>query len=248
MSGEYNTAPLTIRTDVETTPDDAAMISWTDGGTLGAELFFDIGFSAVAAPLRAVCFQNGDVVEIRRATDADDLPRTIFPGAFNPAHCGHLKIARLAAQKTEFPTEFEISVQNVDKPPIDYLTFARRITALAAVTSGARIWATNAKKFVEKAAIFPNTTFAVGMDTIVRLASLKYADYSQEKLNCILEELNKRNVRFLIFPRAGADGTIPEPAELNLPPKLAKICLFVSKDEFLENISSSEIRRESPET
>ena len=53
-------------------------------------------------------------------------PRAIFPGAFNPLHAGHLRMAQIAAQRLGVPVELEISIENVDKPPLDYMEIGER--------------------------------------------------------------------------------------------------------------------------
>src|SRR5262249_4183844 len=45
-------------------------------------------------------------------------PRSVLPGSFNPLHDGHLLLARVAEEMTGAPVAFEISVTNVDKPPL----------------------------------------------------------------------------------------------------------------------------------
>ncbi|MGC2524564.1 MAG: hypothetical protein WA417_18325, partial [Stellaceae bacterium] len=45
-------------------------------------------------------------------------PLLLFPGSFNPLHEGHLLLARVAEELRQQPVAFEISVTNVDKPPL----------------------------------------------------------------------------------------------------------------------------------
>ena len=45
-------------------------------------------------------------------------PRSVLPGSFNPLHDGHLLLARVAEEMTGMTVAFEISVTNVDKPPL----------------------------------------------------------------------------------------------------------------------------------
>ena len=45
-------------------------------------------------------------------------PLVLFPGSFNPMHEGHVLLARVAEELRQQPVAFEISVTNVDKPPL----------------------------------------------------------------------------------------------------------------------------------
>src|ERR1700739_4292223 len=45
-------------------------------------------------------------------------PFVLFPGSFNPMHEGHVSLARVAEELRQQPLAFEISVTNVDKPPL----------------------------------------------------------------------------------------------------------------------------------
>ncbi|HVX62540.1 MAG TPA: hypothetical protein VHC19_18120, partial [Pirellulales bacterium] len=77
--------------------------------------------------------------------------RAIFAGAFNPRHEGHRRMAQLAAQQLSLPVEFEISVLNVDKPPLDFLEMEDRAEQFDETET---LWFTRAATFIEKSAIF----------------------------------------------------------------------------------------------
>ena len=59
-------------------------------------------------------------VQAVRHPASKSQPRAIFPGAFNPLHQGHLRMSEIAAKRLGVPVEFELSIENVDKPPLDY--------------------------------------------------------------------------------------------------------------------------------
>ncbi len=72
--------------------------------------------------------------------------RAIFPGAFNPLHAGHRRMAEIARKRLGVPVEFEISIENVDKLPLDYLEIARRLEQFS---RDEVVWLTRAATFDE---------------------------------------------------------------------------------------------------
>lgn len=165
--------------------------------------------------------------------------RAIFAGAFNPRHEGHRRMAQLAAQQLALPVEFEISVWNVDKPPLDYIEMRERAAQFDAAET---LWFTRAATFIEKAAIFAPATFVVGADTIERIAEAKYYS-SEDACRRAIEQLTALGCRFLVFGRRLADG-FTSLSQLPLPSVLREICDEVPEAAFREDISSTELRRE----
>jgi hypothetical protein len=165
--------------------------------------------------------------------------RVVFPGAFHPLHAGHREMAMIAADLLGQPAEFEISVENVDKPPLDFTELAAR----AAQFADAPLWFTRAPTFVEKARLFPGATFVVGADTVERIGEERYYG-SPAARDAALEELAALGTRFLVFGRM-VEGRFCDPAELALPPRLASLCRAVPAERFRRDISSTELRRQA---
>jgi nicotinic acid mononucleotide adenylyltransferase len=177
-----------------------------------------------------------------RAVSPGDLKnrprRAIFAGAFNPLHHGHRLMAQRAVERLQLPVEFEISILNVDKPPLDFLEMQRRAEQF---TANEMLWFTTAATFVEKAAIFAPATFIVGADTIERIAAAKY--YAGETAcHEAIERLASYQCRFLVFGRQMAAGYMSL-GDLALPKALAHICQEVSEAAFRADVSSTELRR-----
>jgi nicotinic acid mononucleotide adenylyltransferase len=163
----------------------------------------------------------------------------IFPGSFDPLHDGHRLMARIAEEIAERPLAYELSIANVDKPPLDY----QEIESRAAQFGGQPLWLTRAATFIEKLAIFPRSTFVMGADTFVRLAEPRYYGGSQEAADRAVRTIAENARGLIVFGRA-RDGVFEEPSTLPAPEPLRRIAYFVSQREFRIDISSTALRRE----
>lgn len=165
-------------------------------------------------------------------------PPVLFPGAFNPLHQGHVRMAKIAEAKLGRPVEFEISILNVDKPPLDYVEIKNRVEQFAIQE---RVWLTRLPTFVEKARRFPGCTFVVGMDTLLRIADPRYYSQSPVMRERALAEIADHGCRFLVFGRL-IKGQFLTLENAEIPPALRAICQGVSEKEFREDICSTELR------
>jgi len=161
----------------------------------------------------------------------------LFAGAFNPVHRGHCGMAEVAEQIMKRKVEYEISVINPDKPPIDFTQMKERVEQF----KDRPIWLTRTPTFAEKAKLFPRATFIVGVDTLRRIADPKYYGNDPAACHAAIERIAVRGSRFLVFGRNTGTGFVGLD-HLSLPDILTSICEAVPPEHFREDISSTEIR------
>jgi nicotinamide mononucleotide (NMN) deamidase PncC len=195
------------------------------------------------APLawRELLLGNRTALGCHALTDHDpaESPRAIFPGAFRPIHHGHRGMALAAARLLGMNVAYEISISNVDKPPLDYLEIQRRLEQFLPDDT---VWLTRSATFEAKSEIFPGAVFVVGIDTLQRLIAVRYYDEDQRRRDESLERIRDRGCRFLVFGRALDSGFLTL-SQIPLPEPLEGICQEVSPDIFREDISSTEARK-----
>jgi hypothetical protein len=166
-------------------------------------------------------------------------PILLFPGSFNPIHEGHVLLARVAEELRQQPLAFEISVTNVDKPPLAGETVRRRLAQFAWKSP---VELTRAPTFVEKSRLFPATTFVVGVDTAERLFGPKYYGDDEARMLMALEEIANSGCSFLVAVRLDASGRARALSDILVPPRYADLFTEIPEHRFRSDTSSSEIR------
>jgi hypothetical protein len=163
----------------------------------------------------------------------------LFPGSFNPLHEGHVLLARVAQELRQQPLAFEISVTNVDKPPLASETVRNRLAQFARKSP---VELTRAPTFLEKSRLFPGTTFVIGADTAERLVAPKYYGDDELRMHEALEEIANSGSSFLMAVRIDAAGRVRALSDIPVPRRYADLFTEIPEHLFRVDTSSSDIR------
>jgi len=164
----------------------------------------------------------------------------LLPGAFNPAHDGHWKLAQAAGSILNRPIVLELSLANVDKPDLSWPEVHRRIEQLKFRVP---VVITRAAKFVQKAELFPGAVFVVGADTAARIIEARYYDSGMDGVLMALDFLRRQGCRFLVGGRVDACQRFVRLEEITIPAEYRDLFQEISPDVFRVDVSSSELRR-----
>ena len=166
-------------------------------------------------------------------------PAVLFPGSFNPIHAGHVSLARVAEDLRQQPLAFEISVTNVDKPPLAGETVKHRLAQFAWKSP---VEVTRAPTFLEKSRLFPKTTFVIGADTAERLVAPKYYGDDADRMHVALEEIGGAGNSFLVAVRIDSAGSVRTLRDIQVPHRYVDLFTEIPEHRFRFDTSSSEIR------
>ena len=166
-------------------------------------------------------------------------PAVLLPGSFNPIHAGHVSLARVAEELRQQPLAYEISVTNVDKPPLTGETVRHRLTQFAWKVP---VELTRAPTFLEKARLFPGTTFVIGADTAERLVAPRYYGGDEARMHSALEEIASAGNSFLVAVRIDAAARVRMLSDIPVPRRYAGLFSEIPEHRFRFDTSSSEIR------
>ncbi len=159
----------------------------------------------------------------------------ILSGSFNPLHHGHRGLAEAASRKLNRPVVFELPLVNADKPELPLADTQRRAAQFAGI---APLLLTRAPLFVEKARLFPGSTFVIGADTATRLLDDRFYDGGTGGVSRALKELDELGARFLVAGRQRGDG-FASLDDVQPPEQFSH--MFGGLD-FREDISSTQLR------
>ncbi len=164
-------------------------------------------------------------------------PRGLLPGSFNPIHIGHHKLRSAAEELIGGPVHFELSLVNAEKPPLNSFEIEQRRHQFDDVP----LALSAAPLFVDKARLFPGTTFVIGYDTAVRVLDPRFYDGNQQEMRTSLEAVGSLGCSFLVAGRL-TDCGFQSISDLPVPPEFQDLFQAIPEDRFREDVSSSGIR------
>ena len=164
---------------------------------------------------------------------------TILPGSFSPLHQGHDRLAQTAADILGDQVSFELSVVNVDKPPLAESEVRRRVRQFS---GKANLVLTRAETFRKKASLFPGCTFVIGWDTAVRLVAPRYYGGDTTAMLTALAEMWTAGCRFLVAGREDDTGSFRTLDDVPIPEGFTPLFQSIPESLFREDISSTALR------
>lgn len=209
-------------------------------------------------PIRLLLDGNADWITVhadgRMSTDADP-PTALLPGSFNPMHDGHIRLAAAGAAILGNPVAYELSVVNVDKPPLAEDEVRRRIDGLLNGMNGAGMLVlTRAATFRKKAELFPGCGFVIGWDTATRLIEPRYYGGSEAAMLTALAEMWALGCRFAVAGRVDRDdgvdrvdgidgaGVFRTLADIAVPDGFRPLFVPIPESRFRADVSSTALR------
>ena len=186
---------------------------------------------------------DGDAETVTASLDgtlvADEPVRGgVLAGSFDPFHEGHESLAQTAAAILEDTVTFELSVTNVDKPPLEDNEVRERLAQFRGHRTAVL---THAPTFHDKAKLFPGCTFVIGWDTAVRLVEPRYYVGKGSRMLEALVGIRLAGCRFLVAGRVNR-GNYRSLGDVTVPAEFEDMFTPIPETLFRRDISSTDLR------
>jgi phosphopantetheine adenylyltransferase len=151
----------------------------------------------------------------------------MLPGSFNPMHQGHITALQSACALNHTDGIFELCVVNIDKAPLSFDDIQQRITTF----DSRPVVLTNAPLFSDKDKLFPGISYAIGVDTAIRLINPKYTYGDENQMVENILKMTFNNTKFYVIPRLFGSARISKDFTLKLKDdellRLTDIMLYI---------------------
>ncbi len=181
-----------------------------------------------------------ELTSVESTADPVREGRLLVAGSFHPIHDGHRGLAAAASRLSGRRATLELSVVNVDKPPLNYVEVIERWQGLAGETMNLVL--TREATFHGKARLYPGCDFAIGYDTAVRVVESRYYG-TEEAMRRALDELISSGSRFFVAGRAW-QGEYRGLSAIQIPTAYQSLFVEIPESEFRVDISSTQLRAE----
>ncbi len=162
----------------------------------------------------------------------------LLPGSFNPWHRGHEGMAEAAQKILGAQMVYELSVTNVDKPPLSEEEVSQRLSQFK---DKARVVLTRAETYRKKARLFPGYAFVIGWDTAMRLVAPRYYGDDEAVMLAALAEIWCAGCSFLVAGRED-DGIFRTLDDVPIPQGFSPMFKAIPESSFRMDISSTSLR------
>ena len=162
----------------------------------------------------------------------------LLSGSFDPLHAGHRDLVTVASKTLSMPVTLEVSVANVDKPPLSAPIIRERLEQFAGTYD---VVLTKAPTFAEKARVLPGTCFVIGYDTMVRLIDPAYYGGDERRMTEALASISQQGGRFLVAGRLDG-GIFRTLADVPVPEEFRDMFEAIPERRFRRDISSTYLR------
>ena len=150
-----------------------------------------------------------------------------------------VKPADVVARALDQKVSFELPLVNAGKGAIALSEALRR---RAQFTDLSQLLLTGAPLFGQKAEIFPNSVFIIGVDTAARLLQPRFYENDPAQMRASFDRIKASGCRFLVAGRVHDDNSFKTLHDLQMPPAYQAMFEQIPEALFRLDVSSTQLR------